>query len=407
MSTIKAFLDTRKSGSDPTKAASLKLAIAHRKSTAYIVLNITLLPTQWNSATREVVRHPQSKFLNTLLRKKVCEAEAAIATLTNQEDINALTATELRAKVFEIIMPAKAEEQRVKAKAEEEDETTLVRVFERCMETKNRTNRKLFHTTLNRIRAFVPAEELAKMHFEDINIEWLRKFEIFLTSTAPSANGRAIHLRNLRTVCNFAIDMEITQKYPFRRFKIKTQKTRKRNFDVETLRRIFNHQCEEEWQQKYLDFFKLTFMLIGINVVDLCGLQRISNGYATYQRAKTHKEYAIKVESEAYALIDKYRGKGKLLNFDENYVFYRSFYQRLSVGLRAIKKQLGVDELTTYWARHSWATIAASIDIPKDTIAQALGHGDNSVTDIYIERHQNKVDEANRKVLDWVLYGKL
>lgn len=62
--------------------------------------------------------------------------------------------------------------------------------------------------------------------------------------------------------------------------------------------------------------------------------------------------------------------------------------------------------ITMYWARHTWATIAASLDIPKDTISAALGHGESTVTDIYIDFEQEKVDLANRRVLDWVLYGK-
>ena len=83
----------------------------------------------------------------------------------------------------------------------------------------------------------------------------------------------------------------------------------------------------------------------------------------------------------------------------------------MTKGLKAIKQDLVADgveieELTTYWARHTWATIASELDIPKDTIAAALGHGGNSVTDIYIDFDLKKVDEANRKVLDYVLYGK-
>lgn len=62
--------------------------------------------------------------------------------------------------------------------------------------------------------------------------------------------------------------------------------------------------------------------------------------------------------------------------------------------------------VTTYTARYSWATIAASLDIPKETIARALGHGGHSVTDIYIDFDQRKVDDANRRVIDWVLYGR-
>ena len=54
------------------------------------------------------------------------------------------------------------------------------------------------------------------------------------------------------------------------------------------------------------------------------------------------------------------------------------------------------------WALHTSATIASSLDIPKETIAAALGHGGNTVTDIYIDFDQKKVDEANRKVIDHV-----
>ena len=63
--------------------------------------------------------------------------------------------------------------------------------------------------------------------------------------------------------------------------------------------------------------------------------------------------------------------------------------------------------ITSYWARHSWATIAASIDIPDDVISLALGHSArNATTAIYIERDRRKIDEANRRVIDWVWYGK-
>ena len=64
-------------------------------------------------------------------------------------------------------------------------------------------------------------------------------------------------------------------------------------------------------------------------------------------------------------------------------------------------------KLSTYWARHTWATIAAELDIPKETIAAALGHGlGNTTTAIYINFNTKKVDEANRRVIDYVLYGR-
>ncbi len=59
-------------------------------------------------------------------------------------------------------------------------------------------------------------------------------------------------------------------------------------------------------------------------------------------------------------------------------------------------------KISTYWARHTWATIASELDIPKETIAAALGHGGNTVTDIYIDFDQKKVDEANRKIIAYL-----
>ena len=117
-------------------------------------------------------------------------------------------------------------------------------------------------------------------------------------------------------------------------------------------------------------------------------------------------------------IIEKYRGEKWLLNILDRYKDYKDYTKRINRALKNIGpvKRSGLGgkkeykplfpEISTYWARHSWATIAASLDIPRDTIAHALGHGGNTVTDIYIDFDQSKVDAANRKVLDWVLYSK-
>lgn len=224
-------------------------------------------------------------------------------------------------------------------------------------------------------------------------------------------------MRNIRAVFNEAIDDEITSFYPFRRFKIRPVATVKRSLSVEQLRELFNYPVEEH-EEKYLDMFKLIFFLIGINVIDLCYLRGVTNGRIEYYRAKTNRLYSIKVEPEAMEIIEKYKGKKYLLDIFDRYTNHKNYVSRLNENLQRIgNTQIGKQGkktfiplfpmLTTYWARHSWATIAASLEIPKETIAAALGHGGNTVTDIYIDFDRKKVDEANRKVIDWVLYGKL
>lgn len=64
-------------------------------------------------------------------------------------------------------------------------------------------------------------------------------------------------------------------------------------------------------------------------------------------------------------------------------------------------------DLSSNWARHTWATIASRLDLPKEVISRGLGHSFGlSVTDIYIDFDNSKVDEANRRVIDYVLYGR-
>lgn len=269
----------------------------------------------------------------------------------------------------------------------------------------NKRTRDIYLATLSRMKTYDP--QLDERHFEDITTRWLTDFDGFLSKTSPSQNARNIHFRNIRTVINAAIDDDLTSHYPFRRFKIRPTPTKKRSLSIENIQKVFNAEGLEDWEIKYLDFFKLSFMLIGINVVDLCNLSDVTDGRIEYIRAKTHKPYSIKIEPEALEIIKRYRGSKKLLDFTESYSNYRHFYNNLCKGLKSIKGKLGLKELTSYWARHTWGTIAYNdCGIGKDVIAQALGHGGNSVTDIYLDKDQRLVDEANRRVLDWVLYGK-
>lgn len=300
----------------------------------------------------------------------------------------------------------------------EEDETVkFTRHFQRFIDGKaNKGTKGVYKHTLDRIRLFDP--DIDRKNFEDITLQWLTDFENFCARTA-SKNARNIHLRNIRAVFNNAIDYEITTVYPFRRFKIRPEATRKRSMSVEELRKLFNYPVEE-YAEIYRDMFCLIFMLVGVNSVDLHGLKSITHdGRIEYKRAKTGRLYSIKVEPEALEIINKYRGKNGLLCIADRWSDSRNFRHQCNKALQRIgtveRKGRGgkkiitaeFEEVTTYSARHSWATIAYDLGISKDVIAQALGHSDgHDTTNIYIKEDNRLVDEANRHVLDWVLYGK-
>lgn len=303
---------------------------------------------------------------------------------------------------------------------EEEDKQigAFVSHFQRFIDGKtNKGTKGVYKHTIDKIRSF--DHDIDKKSFEEIDLKWLNDFEHFCAQTA-SKNARNIHLRNIRAVFNNAIDYEITTAYPFRRFKIKPEATRKRSMPVEELRKLFDYPVEE-YAEIYKDMFKLIFLLVGINSVDLHGLKSITkDGRIEYTRAKTGRLYSIKVEPEAMEIINKYRGKNGLLCIADRWSDSRNFRHQCNKALQRIghierkgrggKKIISseFEGVTTYFARHSWATIAYNdLQIPKDIIAQALGHsGSESVTDIYLDKDPRLVDDANRRVLDWVLYCK-
>lgn len=289
----------------------------------------------------------------------------------------------------------------------------FVDIFKEFADTHNKTTKGMYYYTLHRIEQF--DNTISTKSINDIGIPWLTRFESWLAQT-NSKNARNILLRNIRAVFNYALDCEYTTNYPFRRFKIRPEATRKRAMTVEQLRSLAVYPVED-YQVFYRDMFVLMFCLIGINVVDLYSLGGIVDGRVEYRRAKTHRLYSIKVEPEAQAIIDKYHGTKNLLCIADRWTTHSQFGKQMNKALKRMGEMQRVGRggkkvfepivpgLTTYWARHTWATIAARLDVPKETIAHALGHGNDTVTDIYIDFDKRKVDEANRKVLDFV-FGK-
>lgn len=405
MANVKFYLDVRRSKADGTSL--LKIAVFHKRQTRYVSLPLSLLPEQWDaSVCRVTTKHRQHRSLNCWLGRCLLDAGDAVFAL-DTSGRRGLSVSDYASAVSEAVCGEPAEE-KVVTFAER------LLLFASSPLKKGRT-RALYEGTLSRIRAFDSSAD--SLTFEQIDKGWLMRFDAFLAQTSPSRNARNIHLRNIRAVFNAAIDDGVCSCYPFRRFKIRPQATVKRSLSVERLRELFSFPVES-YAVRYLDAFKLIFCLCGINIIDLCNLRAVVDGRVEFYRAKTGRLYSIKIEPEAASLIEKYRGDGFLLEMLDHFSDYRSFMKQMNRALQSIghvtrsgrggkkKVEAAFPGLTSYWARHSWATIAASLEIPKETIAAALGHGGHSVTDIYIDFDRQKIDDANRRVLDWVFYGK-
>lgn len=411
MATTKFFLDTRRA--KPGSPSVLKVVINHRNTRSYVSLDAKLLPEQWDAEHSRVINHPNERLLNLYVIRVSEVVERTILILTDEGRMLGLVADDIKNEIERKLNPEKAEK---KAQIQER-KNLFVTKFLAFAESKSKSTCGVYMQTYRRMVAFA-GKKLNTLKFEDITKEWLKNFDKFMAKTAPSQNARNIHLRNIRAVFNDAIDDGITTCYPFRHVPIRPVATPKRNLKADELRTLFNYPAEEH-ALYYIDIFKLMFMLIGINMVDLCRLKEIEGDRIIFHRAKTKRLYSIKVEPEAMEIIKRHGGKDWLIDVLDRYKDHNEFTRRMDRNLKKIGpvKRVGrggkkvysplFPKLSTYWCRHSWATIASTdLDIPKDTISHALGHGNNTVTDIYIEFDQRKVDEANRRVLDWVLYGK-
>lgn len=140
-----------------------------------------------------------------------------------------------------------------------------------------------------------------------------------------------------------------------------------------------------------------------VTVPNLDVLDYVKENTMEYKRAKTGKLYSIKIEPEAMEIIFRLQDGENIIGKMTKAQSYKTVAIYADKYIKVIAQKIGIPKISSYWARHTWATIASSIDIPKDTISAALGHGGNTVTDVYIRFDRRKVDEANRKVINYVL----
>lgn len=297
----------------------------------------------------------------------------------------------------------------------------------------------IYKAALNSLRRFTGRNEL---DISEINVKFLRAFERFIESE-PSKRGsnrkkgtgeeqkggravslymsciRALHNRAKDEFNDEDRDLINIPYSPFAHYKIKPQpRTRKRAIPVDRIQEIINLPYKKGTSYNLAkDCFLLSFILIGMNSADMYYASPLKDRVLLYNRRKTASrrddaaEMRVLVEPCADFLLEKYKDPtGKyLFTFASHYSSFKTFNRMINEGLKEIGKEIGVEGLTFYAARHSWATIARSavVGIDKATVHEALNHVDKDmrVTDIYIDKDWSVIWNANKKVLalfDWI-----
>ena len=263
--------------------------------------------------------------------------------------------------------------------------------------------------------------------FSAIDHQWLKGYELHLKKGGKAKNTIGIRFRSLRALYNKAIADEVVKKdyYPFDNFKVSQfhEQTKKRAITREDIKRIIDLDLRTitNYRSPYLelgrDLFIFSYLSCGINLADMARIRYsdIFNGRLEYHRKKTNKLISCKLQEPALKIIDKYRKKKAST---EDYIFpildrkvhktetqirdkVRKANKAANKALHKIEDKLGLPiDLTTYVARHSFATVLKRSGVSTSIISESLGHSSEKVTQIYLDSFENEqIDNAMKNLL--------
>lgn len=276
-------------------------------------------------------------------------------------------------------------------------------------------------------------EKMVKKHikFRDITVGFLQEYErkMLLDKMSPTTIG--IYMRCLRRIYNVAIFNGAAKRdnYPFgakanNLYQPPTHRNIKKAIDIIDIKKIFDYSSKNEVEMYYKDLWLFSYFCSGMNMVDILNLKykHIKNDSIIFVRKKTHRsrrttDIIIYLSEFAQRIIDTWGSKPK----DEaNYIFkgfeegmlpekmYKNKLQEIKQCNKYIKmvaEKIGIDKtITTYVARHSFATILKDSNEPIALISESLGHSSIAVTENYLKSFQlDKRKRAAQKLTDWVV----
>lgn len=280
---------------------------------------------------------------------------------------------------------------------------------------------KNYKTSLNAFCTFMGRENIL---CDEMTVKTMKTFE---NSLNDRPRAQSLYPNCIKTMFNAAKecyndeDNDIIRiKHSLDRYRPPRQNVaKKRALGVEKIRGIFALPYDniktkgmDSRHDLALDCFKLSFCLMGINSADLYNAIEIDGRKITYQRMKTRgrrsdmAEIQVDVQPCIMSLVNKYRGNERVFNFNERFSSMESLNRAINIGLKEVGREVGVDNLQFYAARHSLATIAVNdVGISKYVVNDMLNHTDPSlkVTELYIKKDFKAINDANVKVLDYVL----
>ena len=257
-----------------------------------------------------------------------------------------------------------------------------------------------------------------EINFSDITVQHLRKWIDSLRKTARAKQMYPTMIKKLfdegcLEYNDYDRDIIRIKNQPFKPVKIpKNEMPRKRYAEIDVIRAILKEPAQTEREQLAHDVAVMSLCLAGINAIDLYNLEKqmYQNGKLCYNRSKEKNirgdkaYFEISVPKIINPVVEKHKGKKCLFNFRERYSDPDNFSRAINTGLKSLCSRAGVQKITMYWLRHTWATVAQNnCGATDEQVAFCLNHASaHRVTQFYIEKDFSPVDVMNEKVINFI-----
>lgn len=378
----------------------LMIRVCKDRKMKYQSLGISILPKYWDfKANKPTSKCPNKEYIERLIAEKVKVYTDKVIEFKSQE--KEFTATSLMEKVNK---PVKRK--------------TVQEVFNQYIQELESANRlryaDMYKCTMHSLIKF---NKHLDIPFSDMDTIWLKRYEVWLQSQGLAINTLGTRFRHLRVIYNFAIEEKIVKSeyYPFNSFKVSklSQTTAKRSIQKDEILSVLNYQGQTPLECLAIDLFTFSYLAAGINFGDIARLTKdnILENRLIYIRKKTQKQIKVSLQEQAIKLIQKYSMPDNPYLFPILSSFHKTEQQKVNrihkiiakvnKSLKEIGERLNIPiDLTTYVARHSFATVLKRSGVNTSLICEALGHSSERVTQIYLDSFGNdQMEDAMKNLL--------
>ncbi len=375
----------------------LKIRVTKDRKVRYVSLGVSTKPEHWDFKKNQPKADcPNREYIEKLIANRISEIKATIVELKAEE--RDFTATSLL--------------QKIDTKSSSLSIAEIFLEHLKFLQGCKRTGYMLsIRQTYNSLLKFNGTLDIP---FSEIDVNWLRRYEGWLRKSSKSENTIGIRFRNLRMIYNKAIEKGAVKKelYPFDSYKVSKlhKETIKRAIVKDDIKRVLNYNVDgrDFYTSLAIALFSFSYYMGGINFVDMAYLQgsNIIDGRLVYYRKKTSKLINLPMNPEAMEIISRYNTGltgyiFPVLSFahkTEQMKLNRlhKVITKVNKALKLIGQELGLPiKLTTYVARHSFATVLKRAGVSTSIISESLGHSSEKITQIYLDSFENsQIDEA-------------